>query len=282
MHLFTVLLRLILLCIYFNLYYFYFYFKINTVNINYERTLNLQTLKTLAKHVYNTDEYCRVVPGTDKPGQPEIELDPDSDSDEDSSASTPPVHNQMSLDCILWSKKEAIAVKEYLDKRNLSYVKIKPEGDCFYDSILAPLNPPIINEETGERYKGNDLRLQICHHMLKNPKKCSHILKSRLEPYETSLYHFAMKMMEEHEWGEDTLLPIVYDMWGLNCTVIDVHRNEHLYHYGSKKHHSLKTADIVLIYNGSDHYSGTGKCASFLFFLKLLAMLLVFKCSLVC
>ena len=185
----------------------------------------------------------------------------DSDDDSDLDRTSPQnniEHNQMSLDCILWSKTEADAVQEYLDDIDMEYVKTDPEGDCFYDSILASLNTPI-NTHTGVKYSGNDLRLQICFYMLSNPKICSKILHDRLEGFGTSLYHFTVKMMREREWGEACLLKIIYNMWGTNCTILDVTHNEQMFHFGSKKHKSLRTADIVLIYNGSNHYSGAKK-----------------------
>ena len=217
-------------------------------------------LKKRANELYQTnDESLILIPFTDKPGQAEPVLDEDSESECTSSTTQhQPKHNTMSLDCILWSEKEAHAVKKYLDKIHKSYIRTEPDGDCFYEAILISLTPPF-DPQTGWAYTANDLRLQICSYMLNHPKKCSELLYLRLQAFGTSLYHFILKMMDKDEWGETCLLHIVHEMWELNCTVIDVHQNPPLLHYGGPEHHSLRSADIVIVYNGCNHFTGTGK-----------------------
>ena len=195
-----------------------------------------------------------MIPGTDKPGQREPQI-----QDSPTPPSPPPhvKHNAMSKECLLYSAKEATAVKKYLDQKNLTYIPTDPSiGDCFYESILTGFGT--FCEEKGKLYTGSDLRLQLCHFMLKFPEMCRDLLIDRLISFNTSLYHYVRRLMKPKEWGEAWLLHILYAMWNLNSTVIDVTMSGHLIHYGSKDHASLETADIVIIYNGDDHYSGTG------------------------
>ena len=162
-------------------------------------------------------------------------------------------HNTISRECILFSEDEGLAVGRLLKKKNLVHIYTDPQfGDCFYEAILTSLSTPTVPEI----YTATHLKWQICMFMINNYEHTTKQLKLRLQAFSTSLAQYIEKFMALDEWGEDWLLYIVHSMWKKKITIIDVTSEQTLKHYG--KHKTLKAADIVLIYNGNDHFTGTG------------------------
>ena len=126
---------------------------------------------------------------------------------------------------------------------------------CFFEAILCNVQPPtdILNS-----YTANHLRLQMCMYMIENPELCLNLLEVRLAGWDTSLYHFISKFLRFNEWGEHSLLLVIASMWNTTITVLDVTRNDFYETYaGDNEKHDHISDDIVIIYNGNSHYTGT-------------------------
>ena len=76
---------------------------------------------------------------------------------------------------------------------------------------------------------------------------------------EGSLCTWVEKMMKTITWGDLELINVISLMLKLKISILDFSggtTNIVTWHFGNQK--SIKTADIVLLYNGSTHFIGTG------------------------
>lgn len=171
-------------------------------------------------------------------------------------------HNSVSKDCLLWNYKDGETVQDYLNEIGHKHVYTDTsKGDCFYGSILKGITCP-------ENYTPQHLQLQICMYMIDNPRITNQLLKQRFQADTTCLYEYILKYSQAGEWGEDCMLKIVHRMWDINITLITVHLpNEPLIHYSHSS--SFLDSDVVIIYNGTGHYTGTGNPFFFNFFARL-------------
>ena len=74
-----------------------------------------------------------------------------------------------------------------------------------------------------------------------------------------SLCTWVEKMMKTITWGDLKLINVISLMLKLEISILDFGggtTNIITWHFGNQK--SIKTADIVLLYNGSTHFTGTG------------------------
>lgn len=185
--------------------------------------------------------------------------------------------SQMERECILFNAVEAKLLTTYLSQVDKIYIPTDPShGDCLFASVLTGLKTP--TDAKQGMYTPYHLRLQVCMHMITNYEKMLNIepLVLFLIAEGTSLYHCILKSMEANFWADATLLHVIHDMWGVNLSMLNVwQKGDISYNYGT--HTSLSGSDIVLIYNGHNHFTGTGKkCFAFLLFLLHACLLFIF------
>ncbi len=155
---------------------------------------------------------------------------------------------------MLYSSLEGHAVRRILAEVDRVHIETPAdEGNCLYESVLcgdipAPLAPKV--------YTVDNFKNQIFMYMIENPAQCTELLKERLQAYKTCLSNYIVKFLGEGEWGEEYLLLILHAMWGLKITVVDVTATVVERNFG----HSGGTtaADVVIVYNGTTHYTATG------------------------
>lgn len=158
------------------------------------------------------------------------------------------VHNQMSRDCLLYSRNEGKRVATQLKKLNRVHIPVSQAmHHCYFEAILCQLNSPTL-------YTSYHMRLQMCMYIIENYQECLKILQFRLVGFNTCLYLFIKKFIDFNEWGEESLTPIICNMWGISISVLNIFHRDPYNNYGGK----TVSKDVVIIYNGSSHYTGTG------------------------
>lgn len=143
----------------------------------------------------------------------------------------------------------------YLTKFNRKHVHTDPKyGDCLYESVLMPLNPPT----EPEIYTGRHLQLQMCMYMVENYSKVSEMLKFKLQADDISLVEYIHKHSVPEEWGEECMLMVIHAMWNINITLLNAAQlpKDPLTHYSTVQ--DWKQSHIFIIFNGNDHFTGTG------------------------
>ena len=184
------------------------------------------------------------------------EEEEESDVDEPEQPKKRVQHNQVSRDCILYSKKEGNRVSSHLKKLNRVHIPVsKTTHPCYFDAILCQVNTPPL-------YTSYHMRLQMCMYMIEHYQDCIDILQYRLVGYNTSLYLFIKKFIDFYEWGEETLTPIICKMWGISISVLNIFNTDPFNNYNC----DTVSKDVIIIYNGSSHYTGTGKNNCFALF----------------
>ena len=150
---------------------------------------------------------------------------------------------------------------------------------CVYESIVNSLYSTISQDEhLLKNYTGLDLKNQMLVYILENyykDEKLRDVLNNHMA--ETfllagSLYTWVEKMMKTIMWGDLELINVISLMLKLKISILDFGGGTTdivTWHFGNQK--LIKTADIVLLYNGSTHFTGTantyiasrGMCNSF-------------------
>ena len=227
---------------------------------------SLEDVKTALDECLVQNPSIFLVPDTNENGVPEK---PDEIENYDVVSSEPPKkrkktnsstakYHNLVKDCLLYDKTEGKLMYKALSKYNLTWLECGMEyGDCFYQAVLANIATPTIDQQV---YTAEDLKLQICMHMIRHPDMSNKVLKLRLQSEGTCLFYYIEKIMQPKQWGENWLLYIIHHMWGLKGSILSFGNDSVLEsHYSiHQPHTSAKDADIVLIYNGHNHFSGTG------------------------
>ena len=71
--------------------------------------------------------------------------------------------------------------------------------------------------------------------------------------------HLGGKMNRSMTWADLDIINVISHMFNLNISVLDFGggtANIVKWHFG--QHQSIKEAHVLLLYNGSTHFSGTG------------------------
>ena len=125
---------------------------------------------------------------------------------------------------------------------------------CVYESIVNSLYSSISQDQhLLKNYTGLDLKNQMLMYILENyykDEKLRDILNNHIA--ETfllggSLSTWLGKMMKTIMWGDLELINVISLMLKLKISILDFGRAT-----------TIKTADIVLLSNGSTHFTGTG------------------------
>ena len=175
--------------------------------------------------------------------------------------------NDASLDCLLRNATEGHYIKYLLQPAGKKYVTTDWTMDlCVYESIVNSLYSTISQDEhLLKNYTGLDLKNQILVYILENyykDEKLRDVLNNHTA--ETfllggSLCTWVEKMIKTITWGDLELINVIILMLKLKMSILDFGggtTNIVTWHFGNQK--SIKTADIVLLYNGSTHFTGTG------------------------
>ena len=157
--------------------------------------------------------------------------------------------NQISEQCIFYSAKEGDEVGRHLQQLQRVHIPVpQKHHHCYFDAILCQVDSPLL-------YTAYHLRLQTCMYMIQNYQECLEILQFRLVGFNTCMYKFIERFIDFNEWGEEALTPIISKMWNTPISILNIFHTASPYNnYGS----DTVSDDIVLIYNGENHYSGTG------------------------
>ena len=116
-----------------------------------------------------------------------------------------------------------------------------------------------------ENYTALDLKNQMLIFIIENyykNKKLRNILNNHMA--ETlllggSLCTWVEKMNRTMTWGDLELIHVISLMLNLKISILDYARgtaNIVRWHFGGQE--SIKKADVILIYNGSTHFTGIG------------------------
>ena len=164
----------------------------------------------------------------------------------------------MMQDLILADPLEMNTVNQCLRQCNRGYIAVSSQwGDCLFEAILCSLATPVKKKYM---YTAYHLRQQACMYMILNYEKMLHFEPIRLTliGQSTSLYQFIKKHIEPDFWGDSSMLHVIQDMWNINLSLINTwQRHDPITHYG--KHTHINQSKVVIIYNGHNHFTGTGK-----------------------
>ena len=171
------------------------------------------------------------------------------------------------MDCLLRNATEGHYIKYLLQPTGKKYVTTDWTMDlCVYESIVNSLYSTISQDEhLLKNYTGLDLKNQMLVYILENyykDEKLRDVLNNHMA--ETfllggSLCTWVEKMMKTITWGDLELINVISLMLKLKISILVFGggtTNIVTWHFGNQK--LIKTADIVLLYNGSTHFTGTG------------------------
>ena len=175
--------------------------------------------------------------------------------------------NDASLDCLLRNATEGHYIKYLLQPTGKKYVTTDWTMDlCVYESIVNSLYSTISQDEhLLKNYTGPDLKYQMLVYILENyykDEKLRDVLNNHMAEIFLlggSLCTWVEKMMKTITWGDLELINVISLILKLKISILDFGggtTNIVTWHFGNQK--SIKTVDMVLLYNGSTHFTGTG------------------------
>ena len=99
-------------------------------------------------------------------------------------------------------------------------------------------------------YTARHLRRQVAGHLAANHWIFNPIVSMVLDPGET-YQDYVESIANGSEWGDIGCLAAISHMWNLTTSIIQKDKIEKLFHQSATEH-------IAIVFNGVDHYSGTG------------------------
>ena len=141
------------------------------------------------------------------------------------------------------NEDEAFTLVSDLKKLHRSYVPNKKDGDCMYRAILSCINVP-----SGVTISG--FRKQIACYIMRN----IHFFRKKLSLAECeNLESFIRNLAGGLTFGDRNTLQAVAVMWNVTISVLNPFSQEdRVWH-----NETLDKVDIVLCWNGLNHYTGS-------------------------
>ena len=175
--------------------------------------------------------------------------------------------NDASLDCLLRNATEGDYIKYLLQPTGKNYVTTDWTLDmCAYEAIFNSLYSTLSKDEhLFKNYMGLDLKNQMLIYILENnyhDAKLRNMLNTHMA--ETlllggSLCTWVEKMNRTMTWGDLELIHVISYILKLMISILDFGggtSNIATWHIGHQK--SIKGVHVVLLYNRSTHFTGTG------------------------
>ena len=175
--------------------------------------------------------------------------------------------NDVSLDCLLRNATEGAFIIYLLQPTGNKYVTIDWTLElCTYEAIVISLFSTLSKDKYMlENYTALDFKNQMLIFIIENcykNKKLRNILNNHMA--ETlllggSLCTWVEKMNRTMTWGDLELIHVISLMLNLKISILDYARgtaNIVRWHFGGQE--SIKKANVILIYNGSTHFTGIG------------------------
>ena len=175
--------------------------------------------------------------------------------------------NDASLDCLLRNATEGNYIKYLLQPTRKKCVTTDWTLDmCVYEAIVNSLYSTLSKDEhmlknyTGLNLK-NQMLIYILEHYYKDEKLRDILSTHTAETWLLggSLCTWVEKMNRTMTWGDLELIHLISYMLNLKISILDFGggtANIVTWHFGH--HRSIQGAHVVLLYNGSTHFSGTG------------------------
>ena len=178
------------------------------------------------------------------------------------------IQNDASLDCLLRNATEGDYIKYLLQPTGKKYVTMDLTLDlCIFEAIVNSLFSTLsTDEDMLKNYTVLDLKNQMLIYILQNyysnPKLRSILNNHTAETLLLggNLCTWVEKINRTMTWGDLELINEISLMLNLKISILDYAggtSNIVTWHFGCQK--SIKGVHIVLIYNGSTHFTGTGK-----------------------
>ena len=175
--------------------------------------------------------------------------------------------NDASLDCLLGNATEGDYIKYLLQPTGNKYVTTDWTLDlCIFKAIVNSLFSTLSKDEYMlKNYTVLDFKNQMLIYILENyysNSKLRNILNNHMA--ETlllggSLCTWVQKINRTMTWGDLKLINVISLMLNLKISMLDYAggtANIVRWHFGGQK--SIKKVDVILIYSGSTHFTGTG------------------------
>jgi hypothetical protein len=147
--------------------------------------------------------------------------------------------------------------------------EVEGDGNCLFRSILQQLDISSIDD-----YTVQDLRNQVVHFICSNPEavflsqaeqlralyggRQEEVEKKDMEvetPGPFSLKTYLEYMLEDQMWGDQIILMAISMMWNIRLSVLNTAGN---YTLTFRHHKSLAESEMVLVFNGHNHYCAAG------------------------
>ena len=143
---------------------------------------------------------------------------------------------------LVTNQDESYTIISDLGEYGRRYTSIIQDGDSMFHAVLSCLEHP-------DSYSTSMFRKQIVGYALHNMK----FFKKKLVTSGESIESYLRNVSHGLIYGDRNILQIVAMMWKLKISVINPYEQpEHIWH-----NCSLPGADIILAFNGHNHYSGS-------------------------
>ena len=143
---------------------------------------------------------------------------------------------------LVTNQDESYTIVSDLGEYGRRYTSIIQDGDSMFRAVLSCLEHP-------DSYSTSMFRKQIVGYALHNMK----FFKKKLVTSGESIESYLRNVSHGLIYGDRNILQIVAMMWKLKISVINPYEQpEHIWH-----NCGLPGADIILAFNGHNHYSGS-------------------------
>ena len=214
--------------------------------------------------IKNNNPHANINPNTNKEGII-LPMDQSSSFTTVDYADNAVKQNKASLDCLLRNATEGHYIKYLLQSSGKKYITTDWTLDlCVFEAIVNSLYSTLAGDEfMVKNYTGLDLKNQMLIYILENyyeDEKLREILYCHIEEAKLlggSLCTCVEKM--NRSWADLGIINVISHMFNLNVSVLDFGGDTaHIVKWHFGQHQSIKETHVLLLYNGSTHFPGTG------------------------